>query len=214
MSHVTYEWVMSHMNESCHTCDRVRHLGSSVDSISAADVWESPALAPDIHHYYLYKVCSHVTYEWVMSHIVHHYYLHKAYSHVTHEWVMSHMNESCHTWMSHVTHDWVMSHMNESCHTWMSHVTHEWVMSHMTESCHIWISRMSHGIFERVFYVLSCKSEPCRIWMSHVTYKSVSSDCAMTHTSRCDNSTCEWVMAHMNVSCHTEISYVCTYCPS
>jgi len=28
---------------------------------------------------------------------------HTWMSHVTHEWVMSHMNESCHTWMSHVT---------------------------------------------------------------------------------------------------------------
>ena len=37
-------------------------------------------------------------------------------SHVTYEWVMSHMNESCHIWMSHVTYEWVMSHMNESLH--------------------------------------------------------------------------------------------------
>jgi len=36
-------------------------------------------------------------------------------SHVTYEWVMSHMNESCHIWMSHVTYEWVMSHMYESC---------------------------------------------------------------------------------------------------
>ena len=26
-------------------------------------------------------------------------------SHVTYEWVMSHINESCHIWMSHVTHE-------------------------------------------------------------------------------------------------------------
>ena len=37
---------------------------------------------------------------------------HTWMSHVTHEWVMSHMNEFCHVWMSHVTHEWVMSHMN------------------------------------------------------------------------------------------------------
>ena len=57
-------------------------------------------------------------------------------SHVTYEWVMSHMNESCHIWTSHVPFEWVMSQMNESCHIWTSHVTYEWVMSHMNESRH------------------------------------------------------------------------------
>jgi len=33
---------------------------------------------------------------------------HTWMSHVTHEWIMSHMNESCHTWMNHVTHEWVL----------------------------------------------------------------------------------------------------------
>jgi len=63
-------------------------------------------------------------------------------SHVTYEWVMSHMNESCHIWMSDFTYESVMSHMNESHHIWMSHVTYEWVMSHMNESCltHEWES--------------------------------------------------------------------------
>jgi len=46
-------------------------------------------------------------------------------SHVTYEWVMSHLNESCHIWMTHVTYEWVMSHMNESCHIWVSHVTYD-----------------------------------------------------------------------------------------
>jgi len=67
---------------------------------------------------------------------------HTWMSHVTHEWVMSHMNESCHTWMSRV------AHMNESHYKQMMHHgthlnelwhTHEWVMSHT------W---MSHLIFE------------------------------------------------------------------
>jgi len=80
-------------------------------------------------------------------------------SHVTYEWVMSHMNESRHIWMSYVTYEWVTSHMNESRHTWiglvlqMSHVTYERVTSHMTKRCvtnesrHIW---MSHVIHEQV----------------------------------------------------------------
>jgi len=36
-------------------------------------------------------------------------------SHITYEWVMSHMNKSCEIWMSHVTYEQVISHMNESC---------------------------------------------------------------------------------------------------
>jgi len=54
-------------------------------------------------------------------------------SHVTYEWVMSHLNESCHIWMSHVTYEWVMSHMNESCRIWMSRISYKWVTSHAYE---------------------------------------------------------------------------------
>jgi len=48
-------------------------------------------------------------------------------SHVTYEWVMSHMSESCHIWVSHVTYEWVMSHMSESCHMWVSFIWDMWV---------------------------------------------------------------------------------------
>jgi len=123
MSHVTYEWVMSHINESCHVTYE----------------WFN----------------SQVMYERVMSHLkqsCHTWALvqpksfiescHIWMSRVTYEWVMSHINESCHMWMSHFTYEWVMSHMNESCHIWMSHVTYEWVMSHMNGSFqHIWIKQ-------------------------------------------------------------------------
>ena len=130
MSHVTHEWVISHMNETCHT-------------------W-----------------MSHVTHEWFMSHM--NESCHTWMSHVTHECVMSHMNESCHTWMSHVTHECVMSHMNASCHTWMRHVTHEWVMSHMNESCHLSFvmpypnsSKTSHIKYTRLIYnFATCHASP------------------------------------------------------
>jgi len=108
---------------------------------------------------------------WVMSHVTAY---HVWMSHVTYEWVTSHVNESCHVWMGHVTHDWVMSHtyinsqvrlecwdyngmshMNESC--WMSHVTHEWVML-------LWIS---HFAFE---WVTSRVNESCHTCMSYVTH--------------------------------------------
>jgi len=100
-SQVTCEWVMSHMNESCHTCDSQVIQQGLVASSTACQIWMS-------HGTYDTLSChiwtSHVTYEYVVSHM--------------NESVMSHMNESCHIWMSHVTHEWVMSHMNESWHRW------------------------------------------------------------------------------------------------
>jgi len=93
MSHVSYEWVMSHMHESCL-------------------IWMSHFLT------------------WM--------------SHVSYEWVMSRMNESCYIYTSHVSYAWVMSHMNEPCLICMSHVSYEWVMSHMHES------RLIRGRQERI----------------------------------------------------------------
>jgi len=110
----THEWVMSHMNESCHIwMNHVTHMNESCHP-----------------------------YEWIMSYQVaasrrarrlqclSESQSPRAYSDAgtIYEWVMSpiclrhdtYINESCHTWMSHVTHEWVMSHMNESCHTWKS----------------------------------------------------------------------------------------------
>jgi len=72
ISCITYEGVVSPMNESCHVC------------------------------------MSHVTYEWVMSHIWR--------SRVSDEWVMWRMNESRHRWMSRIAYEWV---------------TYEWVISRM-----------------------------------------------------------------------------------
>jgi len=65
-------------------------------------------------------------------------------SHITYEWVMSHMDESCHIWMSYVTCEFGMLRRNESCHIWMSHVTYEWVMSHLNESYHTYEWVVSH----------------------------------------------------------------------
>jgi len=47
---------------------------------------------------------------------------HILMSHVTYEWVISHIHESCHI---SVIHKRVMSHMNESSHTWMVQITYE-----------------------------------------------------------------------------------------
>ena len=103
MSHVTYEWFMSHMKESCHTHRRV-----GVRQFFSAASW------------------SRHTYKWAMSYI---WIRHSTYdiwlSHITH---MSHIviwhihtNKTYH-WYEVGTPHWVISHI------WMSHVAHanEW----------------------------------------------------------------------------------------
>ena len=77
-----YEFVISHMNESCHTwMSHVTHGWVMSRMIERRYVrwWSNPTLD-----------C------WVWM------------KHVTYEWDMSHMNESYHKCMSHVTYKWVM----------------------------------------------------------------------------------------------------------
>ena len=91
--HTSYEWVMSHMNQSCHIwMSRVTYE------------WVASHMNESCHAW-----MSRVTYEWVMSHMNESCLI--WISHVSHEWVTSHMNELC---------EWVVSHINESCHTWSS----------------------------------------------------------------------------------------------
>jgi len=135
-SDVTYEWVMSHMNESCH----IRRSDGTYEWVM-------------LHMNEWHVIwASHVSYEWVTAHTNEsspEYKSHtrtrvchtgsysrsnEASSHVTYECVMPHTNESCPPYervMSHTTESChnsrreaasVTSHMNESCHTWMSHV--------------------------------------------------------------------------------------------
>jgi len=78
-------------------------------------------------------------------------------------------------------HIWVMAHMNDSWHTWMSHVTHEWVIS----------MNMQASMNE------SCHAYK---WVTYVT--------VMAQTS---HGTYEWIMAHMNESCHTRMSQFYEY---
>ena len=164
------------------------------------------------HHIWM----SHVTYDWVMSHMNASHvntlhlplcYVCKQNSHVTREWVFSHMNASCHIWTRHIwtrciffcamfAYKTATSHVNESCHVWIRHVTYERVMSRINaaylirmsyvwtcsvylcaipgqervvsfknESRHIWISRVS---YERI---MSHMNKPCHIWMGHVRYE-------------------------------------------
>jgi len=134
---------------------------------------------------------SHVTYEWVMSHITH-----MSESCHTYERVTSHTNESHHTrkggrttqtemlrnldGLCH-TCEWVMLRIKESCYIWVSHITR------MTQSCDTYTWVMPHTWRSRV------KDEQriqrcCGIFMGHVTHVNES-----YHTH-------EGVMAHITMS--------------
>ena len=115
MIRVTYQWVMSRMNESCH-----------IWMSRVIDQWVMSRMNESCH---IWMVC--VTNKWVMSHV--------WMSRVTYGRVVSRIRESCHEWTSHVTYERVESCMIESCQIKMSpsqmiHVTYEWVMSRMNES--------------------------------------------------------------------------------
>ena len=146
MSHVTYQWAMSHINESCH-------------------IWRS-----------------HVIYEWVMSHM--NESCHIWMSHVTYEWVMSHMNESCHISKSHVTDESVISQMNESrsdpdfkqkqkqglyqSHSICENLWHLWRSQNVTNS------KLWPGLLLWIFFLFFCKTEVVTFWsqMSQMVTRS------------------------------------------
>jgi len=146
MSHVTYEWVLLHMNESCHI-----HQTRPAQEIG-------------------YQSCIS---EWVMSHTNESCYI--WMSHVTYIKQDLHKRSVSVMYfrMSHVTYEWVLLHMNESCHIHQTRPAQEIGISPVfqNESCHI---RMSHDTYskqdfaKRSVWVMSFK----KICISHV-YKPV-----------------------------------------
>ena len=103
--HTRMQWVISHINESCHAW---RNHVTTYQSLIFKRIWDS-------HPLFHYRT-SHITYDkqWVMSHM-------KKSRHNV--WVSDvqrgrESHQSLHTWRSHGTYDY-----NESCHTWTSHVT-------------------------------------------------------------------------------------------
>jgi len=133
MSHVTYEWVMSHHIWMSHVrYERVMsRLSLRHKIIDESHVWMS--------HVTRMNESRH-TYEWVTSHV--------WMSHVTHQfaapnlWWITRMND---------TYERVMSHMNESHHIWMSHVTPQF------EALNLWwlvrrARRSGHPVENQIYF--------------------------------------------------------------
>jgi len=141
------------------------------------------------------------------------------------------MNEWHQTWVIHITHEWVTSHnqfvrvertqeltprTNEWHQVWVSHVTqtvcrsdedtiigamYEWVMPHKNGSCYVWIN--------------------CDIYKSVTLHMNTSHHTNSMQEKRGHKSwrytrirhvTYEWVMSHMNESCHiwmSDVTYEC-----
>jgi len=144
MHHVTYECVMSHVDESYLAYERVMfHL--------------------EMSH------VTHIQYGWAMS--VTNASRHLGVCHVTHERVVSRIWKSRVSLMNESCRKHVMSHLDEPCQLRMHHVTHECVMSHMDESYlayervafHLWMSHVTHA--------MSHLDEPCQIRMHHARYE-------------------------------------------
>jgi len=174
MSHVTYEWVMSHMNESCH-------------------IW-----------------MSHVTYEWNLTHTE---LYHEWTSHVMYKCVMWWISYVIYTCICDITHSYVawLIHMNESCHILIyilitRHMSEsEWVMSHI-ESCHTYIcvrdmtSHIHHATYERVMLCMTYT------YVYHISYVPYADDINYVYdmymTSLIHHATYERVVQRKNERWH------------
>jgi len=103
-SHVTREWVTSHVDKSCYAW--MRHCTSECAMTAPCHMW-----------------MSHVSHSWGMSPHAHCQAQRK-------ERVMSHLNVTC---------ECVRSIVNDLCHVWMRHATHE--------CCTLHKSALEHHLF-------------------------------------------------------------------
>jgi len=152
--HVTYEWVMSRTNESCHVrMSRVTYELVMRQMTESCHIW-----------------MSHVIYECVMSRMIESSHMRMGWptaggnsqnGALIYSWYtkkshhingLSLMNESCHiqvgrrhkstcrvhlfvaskksdvTWVGRVAYEWIMLHTKESC------LSYDWVMSHVNDN--------------------------------------------------------------------------------
>jgi len=184
MSHATFEWVMSHMNESLihmrlmqsdsalkrHSfiCECNRH--SFICHVNATDthsyvMWMQQTL---IHmscecnrHLFICHVNATDTHSYVMwmQQTLIHMSMKQALNHM---WMKEALIHTSFMQSDALTHTWI-----RSCHMWMSHVTCDWVMSHVNE----------HITYERVM------SHMCISHFTHVHKSFHTYECIMSHMS-------------------------------
>ena len=119
----------------------------------------------------------------------------------------SHVNASCHTRVSHVTYKRAMSHLSYLTCKWGMWVLCAWgftwdcIMSHAWMRFHLWMRHVSENKKCVMFEVC----ELCVHEVSRVTWymRNIMSHAGLMVHMWMHHVTHEWVMSHMNESCHT-----------
>jgi len=217
MSHVTCEWDVSHVSESCliyrqtkpSTTNKpyaeIRNINFNVTQnfiflslISRNSVSHNFSIF--LHRERPLAPSCHDTCERVMSHV--HTPCH-----------MSFANTSWHTWMKHYTHEWGMSHVNVPCHCHMSFVcVHTAQLWH--SACLPWLVGVRHDSF---IFDMAHSRVPWRIskwhmtWSMHMWHDSFTCDMTRWRVSwiihiwhgsfaALSLSACVWNMTHLHVT--------------